>query len=56
MYNWTSDEGGVRHGKEEISQVGLPEARYMVVASSAFVNYLIAKDAEQGYRVVPPVY
>ena len=48
MYNWTSDEGGVRHGKEEISQVGLPEARYMVVASSAFVNYLIAKHAERG--------
>ena len=47
MYNWTSDEGGVRHGKEEISQVGLPEARYMVVASSAFVNYLIAKHAEK---------
>ena len=46
LYNWTSDEGGVRHGKEEISQVGLPEARYMVVASSAFVNYLIAKHAE----------
>ena len=48
MYNWTSDEGGVRHGKEEISQVSLPEARYMVVASSAFVNYLIAKHAEGG--------
>ncbi len=48
MYNWTSDEGGVRHGKEEISQVGLAEARYMVVASSAFVNYLISKSSEAG--------
>ena len=48
MYNWTSDEGGVRHGKEEISQVGLAEARYMVVASSAFVNYLISKSSETG--------
>ena len=50
MYNWTSDEGGVRHGKEEISQVGLAEARYMVVACSAFVNYLIAKHAEGDSR------
>ena len=50
MYNWTSDEGGVRHGKEEISQVGLPEARYMVVACSAFVNYLVSKDSESDTR------
>lgn len=50
MYNWTSDEGGVRHGKEEISQVGLAEARYMVVACSAFVNYLISKSSEGDSR------
>ena len=45
MYNWTSNEGGLRHGNAEMSQVGLAEARYMVVACSAFVNYLVAKDA-----------
>ncbi len=39
MYNWTSDESGIRHGIKETPQVGLPEARYMVVARSAFVNY-----------------
>lgn len=47
MYNWTSDEGGLRHGKSEMSQVGLAEARYMVVACSAFVNYLIAKSSDE---------
>ena len=43
MYRWTSDEEGVRHGMKETPQVGLDEARYMVVASSAFVNYLVTR-------------
>ena len=46
MYNWTSDEDGVRHGIKGAPQVGLPEARYMVVACSAFVNYLVVKSSE----------
>ena len=43
MFNWTSDEDGVRHGIKDEPQVGISEARYMVVACSAFVNYLVAK-------------
>ena len=46
MYNWTSDEDGIRHGAKETPKVGLAEARYMVVACSAFVNYLSSKDSE----------
>jgi len=46
MYNWTSDEDGVRHGMKGEQKVDMAEARYMVVASSAFVNYLVAKTAE----------
>ena len=46
MFNWTSDEDGVRHGSKGAPQVGLSEARYMVVASSAFVNYLVVKSTE----------
>ena len=45
MFNWTSDEGGVRHSMTEEPNVGLPEARYMVVACSAFVNYLVVKSS-----------
>ena len=45
MYNWTSDEDGVRHGMKGTPEVGLPEARYMVVACSAFVNYLVMRQA-----------
>ena len=47
MYNWTSDEDGVRHGAKDMPQVGLAEARYMVVACSAFVNYLIARESDR---------
>ena len=44
MYNWTSDEEGIRHGMtQESPAVGLSEARYMVVTCSAFVNYLVAE-------------
>ena len=47
MYNWTSDEDGIRHGMKELPTVGIAEARYMVVACSAFVNYLVAKHSEE---------
>ena len=40
MYNWTSEEDGVRHAMKEMPQVGLAEARYMVVACSAFCELL----------------
>ncbi len=46
MFNWTSDEDGVRHGSKGTPQVGLSEARYMVVTCSAFVNYLAVKSTE----------
>ena len=50
MYNWTSDEDGVRHGIKGAPQVGISEARYMVVASSAFVNYLVVKSIEENSK------
>ena len=44
LYNWTSDESGVRHAMKGTPQVGLAEARYMVVICSAFINYLVEHD------------
>jgi len=44
IYGWTSDEGGIRHaetGEKIISAE--EEARFMLVLSSAFVNYIISK-------------
>jgi hypothetical protein len=46
LYAYTSDDGGVRHallGKEEVSG---SEACFMLVACSAFINYVIASMAE----------
>ncbi|WP_047450805.1 AbiJ-NTD4 domain-containing protein [Alistipes sp. ZOR0009] len=44
LYGYTSDEGGIRHALlEGDSNVDLEEARFMLVACSAFVNYLISK-------------
>lgn len=44
LYNWTSSKDGIRHGHsgEEIKS-SFAEAKFMLVACSAFVNYLIDK-------------
>jgi hypothetical protein len=44
LYGWRSDESGVGHGKsKEPLSCGEPEARYMLVTCSAFINYVIIK-------------
>lgn len=44
LYGYTSDEGGIRHSLlEKDFKVDLEEARFMLIACSAFVNYLIGK-------------
>ena len=46
LYGWTSDDGGIRHGlTDEAVQPGLDEAKFMLVACSAFVNFLMSKKA-----------
>lgn len=48
IYGWTSDEGGIRHGKTgEPLEPGLAEARYMLITTSAFINYLVAKEESE---------
>jgi AbiJ N-terminal domain 4 len=43
LYGYTSDENGIRHAILEVPNVGFAEAKYMLVACSAFVHYLIQK-------------
>lgn len=44
LYCYTSDEGGIRHSLLENNvKVDIEEARFMLIACSAFVNYLISK-------------
>ncbi|MCH8144067.1 MAG: hypothetical protein IIA55_05025 [Gemmatimonadetes bacterium] len=43
MYGWMSNESGIRHSLTTGADPGFAAARYMLVACSAFVNYLIAR-------------
>ena len=51
LYNWTSKDGGIRHG---ISGTPLtPDentARFMLVVCSSFVNYIISRNPQQKGR------
>lgn len=47
IFGYTSDEGGIRHAMLANSDVGQREARFMLVACSAFVNYLIASQVDE---------
>lgn len=43
IYGYTSDGDGIRHALTEAENVSFEDAKFMLVACSAFVNYLIAK-------------
>lgn len=43
IYGYTSDEAGIRHAMLEEKDIYNEDARYMLVACSAFINYLIIK-------------
>jgi len=51
LYGYTSGPQGIRHAMTEESDVGAAEAKYMLVACSAFVSYLIEKAAEAAVPV-----
>lgn len=43
IYGYTSDSGGIRHALLEESKIERPEARFMLIACSAFVNFVSDK-------------
>jgi hypothetical protein len=49
IYGWTSDaKSGIRHGlSEKPWEVDAADARYMLIACSAFINYLRAKSGQE---------
>jgi hypothetical protein len=48
LYGYTSDEGGIRHALvEETAKVTVDDARFMLVACSAFANYLVALSSKK---------
>lgn len=48
LYGYTSDEDGIRHAILEEREVGFDEAKFMLVACSALVNFIIAKANKHG--------
>jgi hypothetical protein len=44
IYGYASHEDGIRHGlNKDAKEIGVEEARFMLIASSAFINYLLSK-------------
>ncbi len=51
LYNWTSTDGGIRHGVSSKSLT--PDqhtARFMLIACSSFVNYIISRNSQKHGR------
>lgn len=51
LYNWTSTDGGIRHGASSKSLT--PDqntARFMLVICSSFVNYIISRNPQKHGR------
>ncbi len=43
LYGYTSDESGIRHAILETKDIGFAEAKFMLVACTAFVNFVVEK-------------
>ena len=47
LYGYTSDSNGIRHALLEESSVSYSDAKFMLVACSAFINYVLGKASEK---------
>lgn len=52
-YGWTSDTPGIRHALMTEPDLHVEDAKFMLVACSAFINYVIAKAARSSTGAVP---
>jgi hypothetical protein len=43
IYSWTNDDEGIRHALKDMPTVDQEDAQFMLVACSAFINYLQVK-------------
>jgi hypothetical protein len=51
LYGYTSDSGGIRHAMLDEPNLTFTDAKFMLVACTAFVNYLVGKAAESGIKL-----
>jgi len=54
LYGYTSDADGIRHALLEEPNLRSEDAKFMLVACSAFVNYLLAKASRAGIELRGP--
>ncbi len=51
LYGYTSDADGIRHGLLGKSNLDVEDARFMFIACSAFINYLMVKAEKAGIEL-----
>jgi hypothetical protein len=51
MYGYSSDADGIRHALMDEPNLAFEDAKFMLVACAAFVNYLKAKAARAGVKI-----
>lgn len=51
LYWYTSDAAGIRHAIKDNSSVDFEDAKFMLVSSVAFINYLLAQSAKSGLKI-----
>jgi hypothetical protein len=51
LYGYTSNSDGIRHALMEDHSCDFEDAKYMIVSSSAFINYLIVKADKSGLKL-----
>lgn len=51
LYRYTSDSDGIRHSLMREPDLSFDDAKFMLVACSAFVNYLLAKATKAGITI-----
>lgn len=51
LYGYTSDEQGVRHSLTDKSNIDFEDAKFILVASSAFVNFLLSKAVKAKIKI-----
>ena len=51
LYGYTSDHSGIRHALLQESTVDAADARFMLVACSAFINFVVSKASKVGLKL-----
>ena len=51
LYGYTSNADGIRHAMLEVPNLKSSDAKFMLVACSAFTNYIVSKAAEAGLKL-----